>query len=298
MTRRSSDTMRKNTQSGADAAADESYESFGGAQIERMASGASKAPREAAHLGLERPLIAPSWMKRLSTRGKLSRALVVALALLVALLVVLPRSTITLPPGIARLLTPAPTQTPQPGHFTVGQWEQVSGPPVQTTDYYDLLASPVDPLTAYTCTLPVPSDPTSPYSARPATVWVTHDAGVRWGAASLPPISGTGCEASPAQDGSHRVTLSVTDDTRDQNAQACGHSQYYLSEDDGATWRRIGPTVAEKTLGAEPVGVLVTESNLGGGPRACHCLFAFSFTPTGGASMGRLFMSHDATHSH
>jgi hypothetical protein len=171
--------MHKNTQSGADAAADESYESFGGAQIERMASGASKAPREAAHLGLERPLIAPSWMKRLSTRGKLSRALVVALALLVALLVVLPRSTITLPPGIARLLTPAPTQTPQPGHFTVGQWEQVSGPPVQTTDYYDLLASPVDPLTAYTCTLPVPSDPTSPYSARPATVWVTHDAGVR-----------------------------------------------------------------------------------------------------------------------
>ena len=165
--------------------------------------------------------------------------------MLVALLVLLPRSSFTLPPAIARLLTPAPTATPQPGHFTAGQWVQVAGPPVQTAEYYDLLASPVDPLTAYTCTIPVPSDPSSPYSARPVTVWVTHDGGVRWTQAALPPIMGTACEVSPARDGSHRVTLSVTDDVLDQHAQACAHSQYFLSEDDGATWRRLQhPSIA------------------------------------------------------
>jgi hypothetical protein len=94
-------------------------------------------------------------------------------------------------------------------------------------------------LTAYACTLAVSADPTSSYSARPLTVWSTHDAGVRWAPASLPTITGTSCDVTPARDRSHRVTLSVTDDALDQNAQACAHSQYFLSEDDGATWRRI-----------------------------------------------------------
>jgi hypothetical protein len=54
---------------------------------------------------------------------------------------------------------------------------------------------------------------------------VTHDAGVRWRQASLPPLSGVSCALSPARDGSQTVTLSVTNDALDQNAQACAHSQ-------------------------------------------------------------------------
>src|SRR5262245_5670243 len=54
----------------------------------------------------------PDWAKRLSVRGKLERALVVTLTVLVAVLVVLSQATVTLPPQIARLLTPAPTRIP------------------------------------------------------------------------------------------------------------------------------------------------------------------------------------------
>ena len=383
--------MRKNTQSSADDG-DAAEESFDGGRIEAMASSGSG---KAARLGAERSATAPGWTKRLSTRGKLARALITALAVLVALIVLLPHPAFTLPPEIARLLTPAPTATPQPGHFGAGQWEQIAGPPVQTAGYYDLLASSVDPLTAFTCTLPVPSDPSSPSSVRPIIVWVTHDAGVRWAQASLPLITGTSCEVSPARDGSQSVTLSVSDDALDRNAQTCAHSQYFLSEDDGATWRRIQYTsiappvsqsgvctlwaagrhlylatsvynngdqgraflersddggltwtradhglaevqaswyaqpldgvgdtlaavvvggtdvwitqdsgaswrrtgaIAGGTLGTGTAGYLVTEASLGGGPKACHCLFAFSFTRTGGASMGQLSTSHDATH--
>ncbi|HEY7021564.1 MAG TPA: hypothetical protein VH349_10640 [Ktedonobacterales bacterium] len=292
------------------------------------------------------------------------------------------------------MLTPAPTATPQLGHFSVGQWEQVAGPPVQASG--DLVASPVDPLTAYSCTLSLQADPSKPYSARPVTVWVTHDAGVRWAQAALPPLMGTFCVVYPARDNSHRVTLNVSDTALDSNAQACAHSQYFLSEDDGVTWRRVqhtsiapprspfgactlwavgrhvylettfssntdtqGRTILERSddggrswtradhgleevtaswyvwpldatgatldavvdVGADlwitqdagtrwqrtgsiagvAVGTrlavnLYTESRLGGGPKACHCLFAFSYTVTGGASMGQLWTSHDATH--
>ena len=119
--------MRENTPSTPDDG-DAADESFDGAQIDPSASSASRA---AAHRGREGQRGAPGWTQRLSLQGKLARALVVALALLVALLVVLPHAAFTVPPGIARWLTPAPTVTPQPGHLSTGQWEQVAGPPVQ-----------------------------------------------------------------------------------------------------------------------------------------------------------------------
>jgi hypothetical protein len=236
--------MPKDMQPAADGA-DGANESFDGVRIEALAPGPSREPDQPDQGTRSNPdgsATAPGWTKRLSTRGKLARALIVALAVLVALLVLLPRSTFTLPPAIARLLTPAPTQTPLPGAFTSGPWEPVAGPPVPAGTYYELTASPVDPLTAYTCTLAVSADPTSPSSAHQVTVWSTHDAGVSWGQVSLPTISGTSCAVSPARDRSHRVTLSVIDDVLDQNAQACAHSQFFLSENDGATWRRIQHT--------------------------------------------------------
>jgi hypothetical protein len=93
-------------------------ESFDGMRIEEIAPRPSSEPDEPARSSAEGRVAAPDWTKRLSTWGKLARALVVALAVLVALLVLLPRSTFTLPHGIARLLTPAPTPPPLPGAFT------------------------------------------------------------------------------------------------------------------------------------------------------------------------------------
>jgi len=254
--------MRKNTPSAA-GDGDAADESVDGGRIEAMASSPSSEPEQSERSSAEGPVAAPDWTKRLSTRGKLARALIVALAVLVALVTLLPRSTFTLPPGIARLLTPAPTQTPLPGAFTTGPWEQISGPPVPAGTYYELAASPVDPLTAYTCALAVSSDATSLYSAHQAPVWITHDAGVSWAQASLPPITDTCSAVSPARDGSHRVTVSVDTPALDQNAQPCAHSQYFLSDDDGATWRRIQHTaIAPGTSGGGGCALWPTSHHL------------------------------------
>src|SRR5689334_18814370 len=123
MTRRGSEEMRKNTQSAADDA-DSADESFDGVQIEAIASRPFSEPDQLdlqERLRPDTPLAALGWTKRLSLRGKLARALVMALAVIVALIALLPHASLTLPPQITRLLTPAPTQTQAPGRLSAGQ---------------------------------------------------------------------------------------------------------------------------------------------------------------------------------
>ena len=199
----------------------------------------SSASDQPDHSATEGPTLTLGWAKRLSMRGKAARALVTALVVIAAL-VVLPHPTFILPPGNARHQTLAPVQTPQSGRFSTGEWEQVAGPPVQTAYFYDLVPSPSAQDTAYACLflesfnagqVIIRSDITE--------LWVTRDAGYTWRQASLPTIRGSSCTVSPALDGSHRVTLSVEGLALDQDTQPCAHSQYLLSEDDGATWRPI-----------------------------------------------------------
>jgi photosystem II stability/assembly factor-like uncharacterized protein len=230
--------MGKNTQSAADEA-DAADESFDGGRIEAMASSASSEPEKAEHVGADGPVTAPGWTKRSSTRSKLVRALIVALAVIVALVALLPRPTFTLPPGIARLLTPPPTQTPQPDRLTTGSWEQVAGPPIPAGNYYELTPSLHDPATDYACTMLVSADAPSGAVPGAAALWLTRDAGQTWRQATLPPLTGASCVVSPARDGSPRVTVSVHDSALDDDARPCAHSQHLLSEDEGASWRRI-----------------------------------------------------------
>lgn len=210
--------------------------SFDGVRVEPLASGEVSGPEQSKKGGLA---AAPDWTKRISARGKVARALIAALAVIVALAVLLPRANVALPPVVARLLTPAPTQTPQPGRFNSGQWERVHGPPVPSGYFYTLAPAPSNPSMAYACTLPSPIDAIGASASRAVTVWQTHDAGLTWRQLALPVILGTYCTVSPAPDGSHRVTLNVDNFALDQNAQACAHSQHFLSDDDGATWRHI-----------------------------------------------------------
>jgi photosystem II stability/assembly factor-like uncharacterized protein len=197
------------------------------------------APGERAQRGANQSAPAPDWTKRISTRGKLARAVIAALAVVVAVIVILPRTNFTLPPQITRLLTPAPTQTPTPGRFTTGEFEQVPLPEVPNATTYAVIPSPHDPSTAYTCMNPVQSasggDPTS----GEISLWITHDAGQTWIRAPLQDAVGTSCDVESAIDGSRRVTLSVSNLALDQNGRACAHGHFYLSEDDGATWRAI-----------------------------------------------------------
>jgi photosystem II stability/assembly factor-like uncharacterized protein len=96
------------------------------------------------------------------------------------------------------------------------------------------------------------ADATGGVTSPGVALWLTHDAGQTWREATLPPLTGINCMVSAARDGSQRVTVSVDDPGQDQNAPACAHSQYVLSEDDGATWRRIQHTSI--TLPASTLG--------------------------------------------
>jgi hypothetical protein len=211
-------------------------ESFDDVRVEPI------APGEQASRGVNQHTPAPDWTKRISTRGKLARALIATLAVIVVLIVVLPRTSFTLPPQVTRLLTPAPTQTPTPGHFTAGEFEQIPLPAVPNATPYAVVPSPRDPSTAYACMNPAQSasggDPTS----GEISLWVTHDAGHTWSRAPLRDAIGTSCDVESAIDGSYRVTLAVPNSALDQNGQACAHGHFYLSEDDGATWRPIEHT--------------------------------------------------------
>jgi hypothetical protein len=228
--------MRKKSPSPADGMGgwDElADESLDGIWIETITS-TSSASHRLGHSAAEGSAIAPGWRKRLSTRGKVARALVIALVMIAALVVLLPNPIFTLPLGIARHPTLAPVQTPLPGRFSTGDWEPVAGPSVQTAYFYDLVPSPSRPDTAYACLFRDSAD-----NRGVAQLWVTRDAGYSWRQANLPTVTGSSCTVSPALDGSHRVSLSVDNATLDQDTQPCDRNQYLLSEDDGATWQPI-----------------------------------------------------------
>ncbi|HEV2236975.1 MAG TPA: sialidase family protein, partial [Ktedonobacterales bacterium] len=176
---------------------------------------------------------APGWPRRHSVRGKASRALIIALAVIVALAVLLPRPTFTVPPQITRLLTPVPPA------FTTGAFEPVPRPVVPGTRLSFFTPSPRDPATAYVCASP---DGGGPVASGVIALWGTHDAGHTWSRVALPDIIGTYCEVYAAADGSHRVVMSAHNFALDQNAPARAHSQFFLSDDDGATWHAIVPT--------------------------------------------------------
>lgn len=231
--------MRKKSQSPPGSADEFSDKLLDDAQVEAITpiSNASDHPN---HSAAEESAATPDWTKRLTKRGKAARVLVIALVMIAALVVLLPRPAFILPPGLARYMTPAPTQTPLPGRFSTGEWEPVARPPVQTAYAYDVVPSPVSPNTAYAC-LFLESFNAGQASARSAIteLWVTRDAGYTWRQANLPTVTGSSCAVSPALDGSHRVSLSVDNPTLDQNAPPCDQNQYLLSEDDGASWRPI-----------------------------------------------------------
>jgi hypothetical protein len=137
------------------------------------------------------------------------------------------------------LLTPAPTQTPTPGRFTTGEFEQIPLPTVPNAAPSAVIPSPHDPATAYACMSPVQMPSGSYPTSGEISLWITHDTGQTWSRAPLPETIGVSCGVEPAMDGSHRMALSVSNWGIDQNAQACAHSSFYFSEDDGVTWSAI-----------------------------------------------------------
>jgi hypothetical protein len=199
-------------------------------------------PDEQASRGPTRSAPAPHWSKRLTTKGKLARALVVTLMVIVAVIVVLSQTTFTLPPQITRLLTPAPTQTPTPGRLITGASETVPFPVVPNATANAVVPSPHDASIAYACMNPSQTASGGGPASGEISLWITHDAGQSWSRAPLPDVIGTSCAVESAIDGSRRVVMSASNDALDQNAQACAHSRFFLSEDDGATWRSVTHT--------------------------------------------------------
>jgi photosystem II stability/assembly factor-like uncharacterized protein len=123
----------------------------------------------------------------------------------------------------------------------------VTRPPLPAATVFALTASATDPATAYACATRNASD--TPDATTSAAIWRTHDAGRTWQETRLPTPPGTTCTLTPALDGS-LVLLSVDDFELDQN-EACAHSRYFLSADDGATWRRVQHAASA----AAPIGI-------------------------------------------
>jgi photosystem II stability/assembly factor-like uncharacterized protein len=192
-------------------------------------------PLQSRERGASRPSAnapAPGWTQRLSLRGKLARAFIVALAMIVALIVLLPRSTFTLPPQLTQLLTPAPPS------FSTSAFERVHPPVDPGADTTWLTPSPRNPATAFDCAYPRQTG--GPVSGA-MTLWVTHDVGQTWSRIALPEVTGTYCEVDAALDGSQRLVMSAANAALAKSDHVCANSRFYLSDDDGTTWRSIVP---------------------------------------------------------
>jgi hypothetical protein len=173
-----------------------------------------------------------------STTRRRPRVPLTALGTIAAILVItILAGAPFLAPQVSLLLTAAPTRTPTPGQFTTGAFELVPLATLPNSRPW-LMPSPRDGATAYTCASPPQPAPTGAESP----LWVTHNAGQTWSRVALPAGSNTGCDVEPAFDGSHRVAISIFTDAPKQNAQACADTRFYLSDDDGATWRSIALT--------------------------------------------------------
>jgi hypothetical protein len=152
-------------------------------------------------------------------------------------------------PQLAWLLTPAPK--------TTSAFERVPLPVVPGARFGDLAPSPRDPATVFDCAYPWPA-PTS----GAISLWVTHNVGQTWSRVALPEVTGTYCEVDAALDGSQRLVMSTFNDL-DQNAQVCAHSQFFLSDDNGATWRPIAhPSLAPPVSAGGGCFALVTANHL------------------------------------
>jgi hypothetical protein len=128
----------------------------------------------------------------------------------------------------------APMRPLSPGQFTTGAFESVPLPAVPGAALGALMPSPRDPATAYVC-----ASPQQGSTGGPISLWITHTAGQSWSRAPLPEVTGTYCEVDPAWDGSQRVALRASTDASNQIAPACAYDRFYLSDDDGASWRAI-----------------------------------------------------------
>jgi photosystem II stability/assembly factor-like uncharacterized protein len=93
-----------------------------------------------------------------------------------------------------------------------------------------------------------------------SSLWVTHNAGQTWSRGALPAGNGTGCDVEPAFDGSQRVVVSIFTDAPDQHTPACAHSQYFLSDDDGASWRAIALAALTSPISQEGDGFMVVSA--------------------------------------
>jgi len=170
--RRSSEAMRKNTQSAADDAhsADESFDGVRIERIEAIASSPSSEPDQPERLRPERPLAAPGWTKRLSLRAKLARAGHGAGG---------DRCADRLPPA-CELHVASPDHTA--ADSSAGQLEQIPTPTALDAEISNVTPAPHDPDTAYTCMSPLQIDPSTKLIAGEISLWLTRNAGRTWSA--------------------------------------------------------------------------------------------------------------------
>ncbi|HEX9069140.1 MAG TPA: hypothetical protein VF807_10250 [Ktedonobacterales bacterium] len=173
---------------------------------------------------------------RLSVRARLLRAAAITLAIAVAAVALLPHGSLTIPPGIASLLTPAPTATPWLTTFATGQWVAIATPTVP--GHLQLVPAPDDPDTAYACISSSTLTTSGVPEYGPVTVWATQNAGVSWRQAYA--AMGTGCVIGVANNSGSSLALTVLNDaTGADGAGTCARATFLHSTDGGQTWDTV-----------------------------------------------------------
>jgi hypothetical protein len=135
---------------------------------------------------------------------------------------------------------PATTIVAQPPlPLASSSWEQIALP-TPISDTQDVVVSPVDPTTLFSCSAHLPvSGSGGGVSPEPMTLWRSTDTGAHWTSTSLPLGSGTQCLISIAPDDPRRMVLQVGQS--EQGAQPCMRSVFYISGDSGVTWHPLPP---------------------------------------------------------
>lgn len=149
------------------------------------------------------------------------RSLLLCMLLLTALVGV--ACTPDIPSGV----TPAESETLQPPQpLPASAWEQLALP-TSVSSILGVAVSPIDPNVILACSaLP-----------HPLTLWRTTDAGRHWTRYRPALETGRGCHFSFAPDDPQRISVQI--DLSGAGGQPCTGDAFYLSDDGGATWKRL-----------------------------------------------------------
>lgn len=142
----------------------------------------------------------------------------------VVLLLIVALGSVACEPSTSSLAATSSVSLHAPQRLTANAWEQVALP-AEAADMRGFAAAPTDAALLFAC------------SAQPMAFWRSTDAGAHWARYPLTLGPQDQCSFSIAPDDPQRVTFQVHPSAQD--GPFCARDVFYLSNDEGVTWRQL-----------------------------------------------------------